>query len=91
MKQEIPQPGPKPLKIHHLLALKTAWTEELWDEALAYLLAFVSTQGAILMTQLILLDDPVESPYKIDHLREFRPYPPSAVLAAFDLIRLNRL
>lgn len=86
----IPELSRQPLKIHQLLALRTIWNEDLWNEVLEYLLASVSTQEAIQMTAL-LGDEDTDSLFKIDYLREFRSYPPSAVLAAFDLIRLNRL
>ena len=90
--RRIPQLSPEPLKIHRLLAFQTVWTDDIWIEVLNYLLASVSDSEALQMTTV--LGDSIEfddSFFKMDYLKEFRPFPPSAILAAFDLIRLNRL
>lgn len=80
----------KPLKLHELLAMQTIWTDELWEQSLDYLLARVGTDQAIRMAQFILDDNLPNSIHKIDYLREFRVFPPSVLLAAFDLTRVSR-
>jgi hypothetical protein len=87
MRRKLSSVDIKPLKIHELLAMQTMWTDDLWDQSLEYLLKKVGTTEAIWMARFILDDNLPESIYKIEYLREFRAYPPSVVLAAFDLVR----
>lgn len=83
----------KPLKIHELLGGQTAWTDELWDQALSYLLERVGTMEAIFMAEQLHHDDTrlPDYPHKIDFLREFREYPPTVLLGVFDLVRVRKV
>lgn len=77
----------KPLKLHTILGTSTVWTDELWDEALSYLLDRVGTLDVLTMAE-VLPDSAVpHSPHKIDYLRVFRLYPPTLLLGAFDYMR----
>jgi hypothetical protein len=82
----------KPLKLHHIIGTSTAWTDELWNEALDYLLTHVGTLQALTMYSTIdrAGEDTVVSLHKVDFLREFRRYPPTTLLGAFDLMRTLR-
>jgi hypothetical protein len=77
----------KPLKLHTILGTSTVWTDELWDEALTYLLEWANTFDALAMAQVLHGTYPPNYPHKIDFLREFRAYPPTVLLGAFDLTR----
>lgn len=79
----------KPLKLHDLIGGQTTWTDELWKEALAYLLERIGTMQAIYMTEQLHHDGTrlPNYPHKIDYLREFRDYPPTVLLGVFDLMR----
>jgi hypothetical protein len=62
----------KPLRLHELLAGRAAWTDELWDEVLEYLLGRVGSDDAIYMALLLKAmtgHTGPESPHKIDYLR----------------------
>ncbi len=85
-------PPLKPLKIHQLIGERIIWTDELWDEALEYLLGRVGTVDAMDMSVVLhsingLDRDTVRSPHKVDYLRQFRDYPPTLLLGIFDLVR----
>lgn len=80
----------KPLRLHELIGSHAAWTDELWDATLQYLLERVGTDDAIRMGSLLeRLTDHTEShsPHKIDYLRRFSGYPPTVLLGIFDLVR----
>ena len=81
----------KPLKLHDIIGTATAWTDELWDRALTYLLDHTSTFDALAMAEVISSGPVPNYPYKIDFLREFRSYPPTVLLGAFDLMRVRKL
>ncbi|TWP45973.1 hypothetical protein FKR81_37770 [Lentzea tibetensis] len=78
----------KPLKLHEIIGTSTEWTDELWDEALRYLLERTGTFQVLFMVQVLpnyeALPDYL---HKFDFLREFRNYPPTLLLGAFDLMR----
>ncbi|MFD9889721.1 hypothetical protein ACFWY9_10285 [Amycolatopsis sp. NPDC059027] len=76
-----------PVKLHTIIGTSTAWTDELWEEALDYLLANTATPDAILMSIALSVGAPPDYPHKIDYLREFRKFPPTLLLGAFDLMR----
>jgi hypothetical protein len=80
-------PNLKPLKLHSVIGASTEWTDELWDEALVYLLDRVGTFDVLMMVDV--LPDSVlpQSPHKVDYLRVFRQYPPTLLLGAFDYMR----
>jgi hypothetical protein len=83
----------KPLKLHEIIGTSTVWTDELWDEALAYLLQRVGTREAVKMALFLLLPNGKnlpDYPHKIDFLREFRKYPPTLLLGIFDVVRMMR-
>lgn len=82
----------KPLRLHKLLGGQTAWTDKLWGQALGYLLERVGTMEAIFMAEQLHHDGTrlPNYPHKIDFLREFREYPPTVLLSAFDLMRLRK-
>jgi hypothetical protein len=83
----------KPLKIHALIGQQAAWTDELWDEALTYLLERLGTADAVDMALALAAITNVHVPqsyHKIDYLRIFRDYPPSILLGMFDLTRRRR-
>ncbi len=86
----------RPLKIHKLLAMQTEWTEDLWDETVAYLLSNISTADAILMVASILdidiyfdfkSSDPPKPESRVEYIEMFRAYPPSVLLGGFDVVR----
>ena len=77
----------KPLKLHSLLGASTVWTDELWDEALRYLLDRVGTVDVLIMVCVLPDDVLPHSPHKVDYLRVFRQYPPTFLLGAFDYMR----
>jgi hypothetical protein len=74
-----------PLKLHTIIGTSTEWTDELWDDALHYLLENTSTLDVLAMTET--LPTLLAFSHKIDYLREFHNYPPTLVLGAFDLMR----
>ncbi len=82
----------KPLKLHAIVGTATVWTDELWSEALTYLLERVGTIEAIFMAQQLHSDGSrlPDYPHKVDFLREFRGYPPTVLLGVFDLARVRR-
>jgi hypothetical protein len=82
----------KPLKLHRIIGPTTAWTDDLWNEALAYLLERVGTTQSIFMAEQLHHDDTrlPDYPHKIDFLREFRDYPPTVLLGSFDLMRQRK-
>ena len=80
----------KPLKLHNLIAGSTAWSDELWDRALAYLLERTSTPDALVMAEVIGSHERPWLVHKIDHLREFRDFPPTVLLGAFDWMRYQK-
>lgn len=78
----------KPARLHEILGTSTVWTDELWDQALTYLLSSVETLGALEMVKALDGVQPLtNSIHKIDYLRQFRTYPPTVLLGAFDLMR----
>jgi hypothetical protein len=82
----------KPLRLHELLAGRAAWTDELWDEVLEYLLGRVGSDDAIYMALLLKAmtgHTSPESPHKIDYLRRFRDHPPALLLGIFDVARID--
>jgi hypothetical protein len=83
-------PNLKPLKLHTIIGSNTVWTDELWNAALTYLLERTGTFDALAMTETLYDDYAREYPHKIDYLREFRSYPPTVLLGAFDLMRFNK-
>ncbi len=83
----------KPLKIHELIGNQAAWTDELWDEALKYLLERLGTADSVDMAYALAEITNSRAPHsyhKIDYLRTFRAYPPSVLLGMFDLARRRR-
>lgn len=63
----------KPLKLHQILGTSTEWTDELWGEALTYLLERIGTTQAIWMVQVPPNSEEFRNyPHKVDLLREFR-------------------
>jgi len=83
----------KPLKLHELIGHQAAWTDELWDEALKYLLERLGTADSVDMALALaeITNSRVPHSYhKIDYLRTFRAYPPSVLLGMFDLSRRRR-
>lgn len=80
----------KPLKLHAIIGGSTIWTDNLWEEVLAYLLERVDTMEAIFMAEQLYHDgtDVPNYAHKADFLQEFRDYPPP-LLGAFDLMRLR--
>jgi hypothetical protein len=83
-------PDLKPLKLHTIIGSNTVWTDELWNAALTYLLERIGTHDALAMTESFYGDHAPGYPHKIDYLREFRSYPPTVLLGAFDLMRFNK-
>ena len=81
----------KPIKLHLLLGSVTEWTDEMWDEALMYVLENTSTHDAVTMARLIRADRLPDYLHKVDFLRDFRDYPPTMLLAAYDLQRKQKL
>lgn len=79
----------KPVKLHELIGGQTTWTDEMWDAALEYMLERIGTMQAIFMAEQLHHDGTrlPNYPHKIDYLREFRDYPPTVLLGAFDLMR----
>jgi hypothetical protein len=77
----------KPLKLHSIISSSTVWTDELWDEVLTYLLERANTFDALAMAQVLYGDHIPNYPHKVDFLREFRQYPPTVLLGAFDYMR----
>lgn len=77
----------KSLKLHQLIGTSTVWTDELWDEALTYLLDRVGTLDVLTMVDVLPESALPHSPYKVDYLRVFRRYPPTLLLGAFDYLR----
>lgn len=81
----------KPVKLHDLLGASPTWTDELWDASLTYLLDRVGTVDAILMVQVLPgRSGAPQHLFKIDYIREFRQYPPTLLLGAFDAVRASR-
>lgn len=81
----------KPLKLHDIIRTATVWTDEMWDKSLTYLLGYTSTLDALAMAETLYRDQAPNYLHKIDFLREFRRYPPTTLLGAFDLMRFNGL
>lgn len=79
-----------PVKLHKLIGYSAAWTDELWANALAYLLDNTSTVDAVLMCECLPGKVLFSHLHKIDYLREFQPYPPTLILGAFDWMRLMK-
>lgn len=80
----------KPLKLHTIISTATVWTDELWDEALSYLLERVGTLDVLMMVAVLPDDALPHSSRKVDYLRVFHRYPPTLLLGAFDLMRLKK-
>jgi hypothetical protein len=59
----------KPLKIHSIIGTSTVWTDELWDEALTYLLERTGTLQVLAMCQVLHDDELPNSLHKIDPAR----------------------
>lgn len=79
----------KPVRLHSIIGTATTWTDERWDEALTYLLGHTSTLDALAIVQTLYHDKAPNHFHKIDLLREFRNYPPTTLLGAFDLMRFG--
>lgn len=80
----------KPIKLHNIIGSTTVWTDDLWDEALNYLLENTGTLDALAMAETLFGDDRPNYLHKIDYLREFRAYPPTVLLGAFDFMRHHK-
>jgi len=80
----------KPLKLHAIIGTSTVWTDELWDDALTYLLERISTVDTLMMARTLHGEHVPNYPHKVDFLREFRKYPPTVLLGIFDLVRWKR-
>lgn len=80
----------KPLKLHDLIAGSTVWSEELWASALGYLLERTSTLDALVMAEVIGIHERPWLVHKIDYLRDFRDFPPTVLLGAFDWMRYQK-
>lgn len=78
------------VKLHSIIGTSTVWTDEAWNNALTYLLENTSTIDAIAMTR-GLGPEPPGHTHKIDYLREFRSYPPTVLLGAFDMMRAEKV
>jgi hypothetical protein len=91
--QTVPPKKPlKPLRLHELIGGATVWTDELWDMAMGYLLERVGTMQAIFLAEQLHHDGTrvPDYPHKVDFLREFRQYPPTVLLGAFDFMRVRK-
>ncbi len=83
----------RPIELHKLIGRACEWTDELWDEALDYVLDNTATPAEARMMAVTILGKRIRSyPHKrykekIDFLCEFRDYPPTMFLGAFDLLR----
>lgn len=77
-----------PVKLHAIIGASTEWTDELWDEALDYLLGHVGTTETTLMAALLPRNEPLSSfPRRVNLLYEFHKYPPTVLLGVFDCMR----
>ncbi len=80
----------KPIKLHALLGSAPEWTDDLWQEALRYLLENTATHDAIIMASFVHEGRIPNYPHKIDFLRDFQDYPPTMLLGAFDFRRAQK-
>jgi hypothetical protein len=78
------------VKLHELIGTQTLWTDELWNDALDYLVENTATPDAIVMADILLGDEQAPHLYKIDYLRDFRGFPPTVLLGVFDLMRYRK-
>jgi hypothetical protein len=78
------------VKLHELIGSATVWTDDLWDDALDYLVENTATPDAIVMAEIVLGDEQAPHLYKVDYLRDFRGFPPTVLLGAFDLMRYRK-
>lgn len=67
----------------------TEWTDELWSEALQYLVEGVGTTGAVLMAERLFREKRLPRHLdKAGYFQEFRDYPPTVLLGELDYVRL---
>ncbi len=78
----------KPVKIHAIIGTSTVWSDELWGQALSYLRESTGTFDVLAMAETLYGDNLPNYPHKIDFLREFRDFPPTTSLGAFDRMRV---
>lgn len=85
-------------RLHAILAGRTTWTDELWEQAATYLSGRLSMVGAQTLAAFIADADALR-PHDSDALRAalfkkqqmeiYRKYPPTVLLAFFDLARAH--
>lgn len=72
--------------LHKLIAGEVRWTDSLWPKAFSYLDEVVTEEGSESL-EAVLLGSPSAYSTREDRLKEFRRYPPTVLLGAFDLLR----
>ena len=72
--------------LHELLAGKMRWTDALWAVAIAIVDQYLTDEGKIELESVFLGPRPAWAPAK-SQLEDFRQYPPTMLLAAFDMVR----
>ncbi len=95
-----PLPSLKMTQLHHIVGGQTWWTDETWAEAASYLKAKLSAAQMMTLSgftadaSVLTVDDTRAlrgAFFKGDQLEVFRRYPPTVLVAFFDLARLHKV